>query len=82
MYAVMDGERIQEMRQERGLSRQELAAEAGVAPSTVGKVERGERVRVRTGWKVAGVFGHHPKDLGQLVATSKAWRRFFGLDNE
>ena len=45
MYAVMDGEKIRAMREERELSRQELAREAGVAPSTLRSVERGDRVR-------------------------------------
>ena len=65
MYAVMDGEEVQAMRQERGLSRQELAQEAGITMSTLRSVERGERVRKATGWKVARVFGMHPRELGR-----------------
>jgi transcriptional regulator with XRE-family HTH domain len=33
MYAVLDGEKIRAMRQDRGLSRRSFAKEAGVAPS-------------------------------------------------
>jgi transcriptional regulator with XRE-family HTH domain len=57
MYAVMDGEKIEAMRQERGPSRQELAQAAGISMSTLRSVERGHRVRRKTGWKVARVFG-------------------------
>jgi transcriptional regulator with XRE-family HTH domain len=63
----MDGEKIEAMRQERGLSRQELAQEAGVVVETVARVERGERVRAKTGWRVARVFGVHPKSLGRAA---------------
>jgi DNA-binding XRE family transcriptional regulator len=65
VYAVMDGEKIEEMRQERGLSRRELAQEAGISVETVRSVERGERVRAKTGWKVARVFGVHPREIGR-----------------
>jgi DNA-binding XRE family transcriptional regulator len=65
MYGVMDGEKIEAMRQERGLSRQELAQEAGISVETLRALERGERVRVRTGWKVARVFGKHPSEIGR-----------------
>jgi transcriptional regulator with XRE-family HTH domain len=61
----MDGERIEAMRQERGLSRQELAERAGVSLKTVARVERGEWVRRATGRKVAKVFGMHPREIGR-----------------
>jgi transcriptional regulator with XRE-family HTH domain len=65
MYGVMDGEKIEAMRQERGLSRQQLAQEAGISMSTLRSVERGRRVRARTDWRVARVFGVHPQDIGR-----------------
>jgi transcriptional regulator with XRE-family HTH domain len=46
---VMDGEKIRAMRKARDLSRNELAKEADVAPSSVRSVKRGERVRATTG---------------------------------
>jgi DNA-binding XRE family transcriptional regulator len=64
----LDGEHVEEieaMRQERGLSRQGLAQEAGIAVETVVRVERGHRVRRKTGWKVAQVFGVHPREIGR-----------------
>jgi transcriptional regulator with XRE-family HTH domain len=78
MYAVMDGEKIQEMRHERGLSRQEFAQEAGVAVSTVVRVERGCRVLAATGWRVAQVFGIHPKEIGRPAPESPVLRQLMG----
>jgi transcriptional regulator with XRE-family HTH domain len=65
MYGVIDGEKLGAMRQERSLSRQDLAREAGISMSTLRRVERGEWVRGRTGWKVAQVFGKHPSQLSR-----------------
>jgi transcriptional regulator with XRE-family HTH domain len=65
MYGVMDGEKIEAMRQERGLSRRELAEKAGISMSTMRRVEHGGRVRGRTGWRVARVFGKHPNEIGR-----------------
>jgi transcriptional regulator with XRE-family HTH domain len=80
MYAVMDGERIRAMREERGLSRQELAKEAGIGMSTLRSVECGERVRATTSWRGARVFGAHPSELGRRNPTDAEWRRLLGLD--
>ena len=65
MYVVMNAEKIEAMRQEHGLSRQELAERAGIARETIARMERSERVRAKTAWKVARVFGLHPKAVGR-----------------
>ncbi len=65
MYGVMDCEKIEAMRQERGLSRRELAQQAGISMSTLRSVERGHRVRRKTGWQVARVLGLHPQEIGR-----------------
>jgi predicted transcriptional regulator len=80
MYAVIDGEKVQAMRQERGLSRQELAKEARVGLTTVRSVERGERVLATTGWRAARVFGLHPKEMGRPAPADSTWRELLGLD--
>jgi transcriptional regulator with XRE-family HTH domain len=67
MYGVIDGEKLEAMREERGLSRQDLARQAGISPGTVSKAERGHRVRSKTAWKVANVFGVHPSEMGHPV---------------
>jgi DNA-binding transcriptional regulator YiaG len=69
MYGVMDGEKIQEMRQGRGLSRRQLAQEAGISMNTLRSGERGERVRAATARRVARVFELHPREIGR-PATS------------
>jgi transcriptional regulator with XRE-family HTH domain len=67
VYARMDGEKIEAMREERGLSRRELAQEAGISMTTLRRVERGERVQAKTAKRVARVFGIHPKEIGRPV---------------
>jgi transcriptional regulator with XRE-family HTH domain len=73
VYAIMEGEKIRAMRQREGLSRRELAERAGIAESTVGSVERSERVKAKTGWKVALVFGVHPKEIGRPAPKDPTW---------
>jgi transcriptional regulator with XRE-family HTH domain len=80
MYAVMDGSRVEEMRQDRGLSRQRLAQEAGISMSTLRSAERGEWVRAKTARRVARVFGLHPKEIGR-PATSWERREMKELDD-
>ncbi len=65
MYGVMDGEKIEALRQERGLSRRQLAQAGGISMSTLRSVERGHRVRRKTGWQVARVLGVHPREIGR-----------------
>ena len=76
MYAVMDGERIEAMRQERGLSRRGFAEQAGIGVKTVARVERGERVRKATVWKVASAFGRHPREIARPARQrGGVWRK-------
>ena len=65
MFAVMNSKRVQELREKKGLSRQKLAAAAGISLSTANRVEREEPVQVATAWKVAGAFGMHPRDIAR-----------------
>jgi transcriptional regulator with XRE-family HTH domain len=67
MYGVVDGKKLEAMREERGLSRQELAQEAGISMSTLRSLERGHKVRVKTARSVANVFGVHPSEMGHPV---------------
>ena len=39
MYVVLDGERVRELCEEEGMSRRELAATAGISPTTLRRVE-------------------------------------------
>jgi transcriptional regulator with XRE-family HTH domain len=71
VYAVMDGEKIQAMRQARGLSREEFAQEAGISVDMVASVERGELVRATTGWRVALALGVHPREIGRPASNDE-----------
>lgn len=71
MHVVMDGERIQALRQVRGLSRQEFANEARIAVDTVDSVERSEVVRASTGWRVAWALGVHPRVIGRPASRDE-----------
>jgi hypothetical protein len=44
------------------------------------RVERSERVLAATGWRVARVFGMHPKEIGRPAPTSRMWRELLGHD--
>ena len=65
---MVDEEKIRAMREERDLSRQELAREAGIGVCTLRSVER--RERVATGWRVALVFGMHPSEVGSSLTLA------------
>jgi transcriptional regulator with XRE-family HTH domain len=80
MLAVMDGEKIQAMREARSLSVQELADEARIAVDTLASVERGEVVRAATGWRVAWALGVHPREIGRPASEDEERREFMGLD--
>jgi transcriptional regulator with XRE-family HTH domain len=68
MYLEMNGARVQELREEKGLSKRALAAAAGLSPETVRSVEREKPVTFRTGRAVANALGVGPsKSLGRVL---------------
>ena len=68
MYVKMNSERVQELREERGLSRRDLAGAAGISAETVRRAEREEPVRFSTGRAVADALGAEPsRDLGRVL---------------
>ncbi|MFI5063708.1 MAG: helix-turn-helix domain-containing protein [Streptosporangiales bacterium] len=64
--AVLDGQRLRQLRQELGLSREELAAKAVVSGPTVARLERRPRAacRSRTLPRLAAAVGEAPAALG------------------
>jgi transcriptional regulator with XRE-family HTH domain len=50
---VMNSERVRSLREEKGLTRRDLAAVAGISVSTAKKVEREQPLSFSTGRKVA-----------------------------
>ncbi len=65
MYVVMDSPRVRELREERGLSRRDLAQAVGLAESTLRRVERGGVVRLATVRKVAAHLGEEPVEIAR-----------------
>jgi transcriptional regulator with XRE-family HTH domain len=71
VYVVMNGERIQSLREERGLSKRGLAAAASVSETTARRVEREEPVYFRTGRAVAEALGVEPSpSLGRVLTRA------------
>jgi transcriptional regulator with XRE-family HTH domain len=60
MSLVMNAERVQELREEKGMTSQDLAAVAGISVKTVRRVEREKPVMFRTGRAVADTLGVEP----------------------
>ena len=68
---VMNSERVRNLREDKGLSKQDLAALAGISVSTARRVEREEPVRLSTGRAVAEALGVEPSpELGQDAARA------------
>jgi DNA-binding XRE family transcriptional regulator len=59
---IVDGQRLRQLRRQRGLSQEMLADRAGVSAATVGRLERCGRpsCRGRTLGRIAAVLGEHP----------------------
>lgn len=59
---VLDGQRLRDLRRQRGLSQEELAGQAGISVSTVARLERQIAAPCR-GWtlgRLARTLGEHP----------------------
>ena len=67
MYAVMNSERVRKLREEKGMSRRDLADAAGISESTARNAERAAVVASATAWKVASVFGLEARDIARPV---------------
>jgi transcriptional regulator with XRE-family HTH domain len=68
LYVVMNSERVEELREEKGLSKRDLAGVAGVSVSTAKRVERKLAVMFRTGRAVAKALGVEPSpSLGRVL---------------
>jgi transcriptional regulator with XRE-family HTH domain len=57
MYVAMYGERVRELREEKGMSKRALAEAAGITPKTARRAEREEPVSLWTARKVAAALG-------------------------
>jgi anti-sigma regulatory factor (Ser/Thr protein kinase)/DNA-binding XRE family transcriptional regulator len=61
----IDGERLRRARKRAGLSQEAVADAAGVSVTTVGRLERRDRLRCHfvTRWRIAAAVGAHPKAI-------------------
>lgn len=60
----IDGERLRDTRERRGLSRRELAARSGIPYGTIWRLERGRQpLRLRTLHGLAGALEVEPLEL-------------------
>jgi transcriptional regulator with XRE-family HTH domain len=61
----IDGDRLRRARQRAGLSQEALAGAAGVSVTTVGRLERRDRLRCHfvTRWRIAAAVGAHPQAI-------------------
>jgi transcriptional regulator with XRE-family HTH domain len=59
----VDVDKLVELRINEGLSQRQLAENAGIANTSVWKIERGGRVRPTTLKKIADALGVKPMDL-------------------
>ncbi|HUY44910.1 MAG TPA: helix-turn-helix transcriptional regulator [Streptosporangiaceae bacterium] len=64
---VLDGQRLRELRSQRGLSQGELANRAEVSPATVARLERRAPCRTRTLARLAAVLGEHPSAIAPAL---------------
>jgi transcriptional regulator with XRE-family HTH domain len=67
MYVEMHGEKVRELREEKGLARRDLAAAAGISLSTVNRLERETPVSFRTARRVILAPGEEPSERGARV---------------
>jgi transcriptional regulator with XRE-family HTH domain len=66
MYLVMNGRKVEELRAEKGWSRQALARAAGISPITLRRAEQEEPVLVSTARKVGEALEVNPRHLAQV----------------
>ena len=64
-FTVLDGHRLRRLRNQRGLSREQLADRAGLSPATVARLEREPSApcRSRTLSRLAAALGEDPARL-------------------
>jgi DNA-binding XRE family transcriptional regulator len=68
---AVDGQRLRELRQQRGLAQEELADLAGVGLTTVARLERQHKANCRT-WTLARIAAALGEQFATLAAASTA----------
>jgi len=68
VYVVMNSEKVRSLREQKGVTKRDLATEAGVSVSTSKRVEREAPVTFRTRRVVAEALGVEPSpSLGRVL---------------
>ena len=72
--SLLDGHRLRQLRRQRGLSQEELAAQAGLSVATVARLERQASApcRGRTLGRLARALGEHPASTTLRAGESRA----------
>ena len=70
MYLVMNGRKLEELRQEKGMSKQQRRAAAGISRGTLRTAVREEPVRVKTARKVGEALEVNPRTIAQPYHTA------------
>jgi DNA-binding XRE family transcriptional regulator len=73
---ILDGQRLRELRRQRGLSQDKLAAQAGVSLTTVARLERQVHPPCRT-WtlaRLAAALGERPATIAAVVIADPVTR--------
>lgn len=81
--SVAFGQRLRELRAERGVSQDQLAHRTGIHPTAIGRFERGDREpRLRSILRLADGLGVQPgrlvDDLGERRLTPEEFEEHFG----
>jgi len=64
----MNSEQVRSLREQKGMSKEDLATVAGVSVQTARRIERGVPVTFRTGRAVADALGVEPSlSLGRVL---------------
>ncbi|MGH3222582.1 MAG: helix-turn-helix domain-containing protein [Streptosporangiaceae bacterium] len=74
--AVVDGQRLRELRRQRGLVQVELAGLAGISAYTLGRLERvpGASCRTRTLARIAAALGEPPATITVVTLADPVTR--------
>ena len=71
---ILDGQQLRRLRRQRGLSQEELAAQAGLSVTTVGRLDllTAAPCRCRTLGRLARALGEHPATTTLRAGDSRA----------
>jgi predicted transcriptional regulator len=70
VHVIMDGVEVTRLREEQGLSKKDLAKEAGVAQPTIARAEDSRPMYPATVRRIAGALGVDPRTVGSRSQRS------------